>query len=55
LVIWTGLTFAVLTGCDQRETILTGLGDASDTAATTFVNAFFERLIGPAPASLGIL
>ena len=55
LVLLTGVTLAVLTGCNERDTLLKGFGDASSTAATTLVGALFERLTGPAPGSLGVL
>ena len=48
LLAMTGVTMAVLTGCEPtvRETVITGVGSATDGLASTFVTALFQYLLG---------
>ncbi|MBL8878672.1 MAG: hypothetical protein JNG88_06080 [Phycisphaerales bacterium] len=42
-----GATSYALSGCSTsvRDTVISGLGDASNSLATTFISAFFEHLL----------
>ncbi|MGD8452062.1 MAG: hypothetical protein PVJ57_09615 [Phycisphaerae bacterium] len=51
----TGGTTFVLTGCDPdvRESVLTGVGDAATSLASTFIGAFFQGLLNDATEDTG--
>lgn len=55
LLIAAATTFAALSSCDQRETLITGVGAATDSLASTFIQAFFEKIMGPDPTELSIV
>lgn len=42
-----GATSFALSGCSTsvRDTVISGLGDASNSIATTFISAFFQHLL----------
>lgn len=50
LIVWlaaVGGSGYALSGCstDVRDTVISGLGDASNSLATTFISAFFQHLL----------
>lgn len=53
-VVAGGGTF-VLSGCDPnvRESVLSGVGDAATSLASTFIGAFFEGLLNDAAEDQG--
>ena len=49
-----GVSVAVLGGCDPavRESLLGGVSASATSLAGTFIDAYFQTLVGPAPISL---
>jgi len=56
LTIAGGAIF-VLQGCDTtvRDDVLTGVGSAAETLATTFIGAFFQSLINQGDESATVV